>query len=1011
MSGGTGDLERETRLQAALLDNIPGCVALILKNGVREIVASNGLAREQGAVIGETCFRACMGRDSLCPFCLAPELWATGKPQQVEVEREGRWYEAIWAPLSEDLYVHYIFDITHRKQAEEALRRSEERHRLLADNAGDVIWTMDADCRFTYVSPSVAKLRGYSVDEVMQQSIDQALTPESATVACAAIATATEALRAGRPCPEFHGELEQPCKDGSTVWTDVTVSGLLDSAGEFAGFLGVTRDVSERKRMEQAFRLTQFSVDRAADLITWIDSDGRILYANQASCLRSGYSPDELLSMTVFDLDPSLTPEIWRETWRVQREAGSFTVETVHRTKGGETYPLEIAASCVELDGREYGCVFARDIGERKRAEEQLAKSERHFRSLIEQAADTIYVITRDQGRIVACNEQACKDTGYTREELLGMCTSDIEVKVAARDVDALHFSLSPGVSLTAEGVHRRKDGSTFPVEIRFALIEEGEPQLVLSIVRDTTDRKRSDEALQAAKEYAERLIQTANAMILGLDLEGKVILVNDATVAVTGYSREELLGQSWSSVLPEESSPKTWETFDRLVNGQDARRHENPIITKSGELRHIIWQNNVVREQGEIVSTISFGIDITDRMRAEEALRQSEEQLRQSQKMEAIGQLAGGIAHDFNNLLTAIIGYSDLLLGEGQMQSLSPREDVQEIKHAAERAAALTRQILAFSRRQTLRPVLVSLNETLVGMEHLLRRTLGEDVELVSVLQPDLGPAEVDVNQFEQVVMNLAVNARDAMPVGGRLTLHTANVALSKKFCRLHPGVEPGPYVMLSVSDTGVGMDGETMSRIFEPFFTTKAPGEGTGLGLSTAYGIVQQSGGTIEVQSELGHGSSFKVYLPLAAVREADAPDAAGVVGSASSSATILVVEDEGSLRILATRILERRGYTVLSAANADEALELLSRSTHVDLLLTDVVLSGSLHGNDLARLATSLRQDLPVLYMSGYPRDAIVHAGRLDEGVNYLEKPFTPDGLALRVGEVLSQARASG
>ena len=761
-------LSRETRLQADLLDTIPGCIALILKNGTREILASNRFARERGAVAGETCHSACISRESACPFCLAPELWATGETQQIEVQYDGEWYEAIWTPLSKDTYAHYIFDLTPRKQAEEALMAGAERHRLLADYASDVIWTMGPDGRFTYVSPSVARLRGYSVDEVMQQSIDEALTPESAAIAKAGIAMATEALEAGRPIPEFHGELEQPCKDGSTVWTDVTVSGIWDATGAFTGFLGVTRDISERKR-----------------------------------------------------------------------------------------------------------------------AEEQLAKSERHFRSLIEQAADAIYVLTRDEGRILACNDRACKDTGYTREELLGMCASDLEVNLAAKEVDALHLSLRPGDSPTVEGIHQRKDGSTFPVEVRFALMEEGEPQLILSIVRDITERKQ-----------------------------------------------------------------------------------------------------------------------------AEEALRLSEEQLRQSQKMEAIGQLAGGIAHDFNNLLTAIIGYSDLLLAGEQMRSSSSQDDVKEIKHAAERAAALTRQILAFSRRQALRPVVVSLNETIAGMEHLLRRTLGEDINLVTVLQLDLGLTEVDVNQFEQVLMNLAVNARDAMPLGGRLTLQTANATVSKKCCRADPGVEPGAYVVLSVTDDGLGMDEETVSRVFEPFFTTKAPGQGTGLGLSTAYGIVRQSGGTIEVQSEFGRGSTFKVYLPLVTSPHAQHLDRAAPSSSTSGSATILVVEDEASLRSLAVRMLERSGYTVLSAADAAEAFELLSGSNgSVDLLLTDVILSGDLQGNDLARMAKSLRPDLPVLYMSGYPRDAVVHAGRLDEGVNYLEKPFTPEALARKVGEVLGQWRSAG
>ncbi len=405
---------------------------------------------------------------------------------------------------------------------------------------------------------------------------------------------------------------------------------------------------------------------------------------------------------------------------------------------------------------------------------------------------------------------------------------------------------------------------------------------------------------------------------------------------------------------------------------------------------------------------TLWHGIisDTTDRVEAEEALRERDEQLRQSQKMEAVGQLAGGIAHDFNNLLAAILGYSDLLLADEELADPA-REDVKQIRHAADRASVLTRQILAFSRRQALRPEVVSLNDVLTGTESLLRHTLGEHIDLVSRREPGLGLVEADVHQFEQVIMNLAINARDAMVSGGQLILETANVELDEEYCHTHPEVTPGSYVMLAVSDSGMGMDEATLKRIFEPFFTTKALGEGTGLGLATVYGIVKQSHGAISVESRPGQGASFKIFLPRVMGQVREEIPATDKAETAVGEETILVVEDEAPLRSLIVRVLGGLGYRVFAAGTAVEALELVKQvESSLDLLLTDVVLPGGVQGNELAYDLCSVRPDLSVLYVSGYPRDAIVHAGQLDAGINFLEKPFTPETLARTVRSVLDK-----
>ncbi|PYS49074.1 MAG: hybrid sensor histidine kinase/response regulator [Acidobacteria bacterium] len=390
---------------------------------------------------------------------------------------------------------------------------------------------------------------------------------------------------------------------------------------------------------------------------------------------------------------------------------------------------------------------------------------------------------------------------------------------------------------------------------------------------------------------------------------------------------------------------------------------------------------------------------DVTER-------RLLEEQFRQSQKMEAIGQLAGGIAHDFNNLLTAINGYSELAMRK--LQAEDPlRRNLEEIKKAGERAASLTRQLLAFSRKQILQPAVLVINSVVSDMEKMLRRLIGEDIDLKTALETQLGSIKADPGQIEQIIMNLVINARDAMPAGGKLTIETSNVDLDETYARQHTGVTPGHYVMLAVSDTGMGMNTATLARIFEPFFTTKEKGKGTGLGLSTIYGIVKQSGGNIWVYSEVGQGTTFKVYLPRVDEDAQEYKRTDETEEILQGTETILLAEDEEIVRTLAREILETYGYRVLEASGSGAALLICERVTEpIDLLITDVVMP-EMSGRQLAARLSQLRPEMKVLYMSGYTDDAIVHQGVLDEDANFIQKPFTPDALAKKVREVLNKS----
>jgi PAS domain S-box-containing protein len=531
---------------------------------------------------------------------------------------------------------------------------------------------------------------------------------------------------------------------------------------------------------------------------------------------------------------------------------------------------------------------------------------------------------------------------------------------------------------------------------------------------------KASEERFQEALKRTQFLVDHAGESILWFDPEGRVVDANVTACRMLGYSREELLGLSVSQIDPEfERDPSLWAVHWDLLLKQRSRVFEAAHRTKSGDVVPVEVTVNYLEYGGERFSC-SFARDISERKRAEESLHEAEARLRQSQKMDAVGQLAGGIAHDFNNLLTAILGYCELILVEDGRSAESLRADVAEIRGAAERAAALTRQILTFSRRQPLEPKITSLNDVVASAGRLLRRTLGEHIDLVTRLDSATGAVEVDPTQFEQVVMNLAVNARDAMPEGGTLTIETGKVEIDEGYCLSHPGMQPGRYVVLAVSDSGVGMDEDTKNRAFEPFFTTKEKGKGTGLGLATVYGIVKQSGGDIFIYSEPGNGTTVKVLLPEARGGSGEARTAQGakettasaeergpLARNTSGEKTILLVEDEDGLRSLVRRILESRGYMVREGATGEEALAILHQhGPGIGLLLTDMILPGSVQGGELAQRARGILPELPVLFMSGYTREAAVRAGKVGSEVDYLEKPFTPEALVQRVRRALAR-----
>jgi two-component system cell cycle sensor histidine kinase/response regulator CckA len=477
----------------------------------------------------------------------------------------------------------------------------------------------------------------------------------------------------------------------------------------------------------------------------------------------------------------------------------------------------------------------------------------------------------------------------------------------------------------------------------------------------------------------------------------------NDAMALMYGYARAaDLVGVRGEQMLPR-ADPRIIELFRAFVHsGYRMSDAESVRLDREGRERHFLNNLLGVVKDGLLLRIWGTQRDITERVRAERELRAAEEQLRQSQKLEAVGQLAGGVAHDFNNLLTVITGYSELLLKRVRGdESLSSK--VEEIKKAGDRAADLTHQLLAFSRKQVLQPKVLDLNQIITEMDRMLRRLIGEDIDLKTVPDPTLGKVMADFGQIQQVVMNLAVNARDAMPNGGKLTIQTGNVYLDEVYAARHVDIRPGHYVMLAVSDTGTGMDAQTLARIFEPFFTTKEQGKGTGLGLSTVYGIVKQSGGSIWVYSEPGLGTTFKIYLPLAE-GVAESPQAGAPRPETGGAETLLLVEDEAAVRTFMSDILEASGYKLLVAGDGAEALSVGGTYRGpIHLLITDVVMP-RMGGATLAGRLAPLRPETRVLYISGYTDDSLAHRGVLGPDVAFLEKPFSSDALLRKVREVL-------
>jgi PAS domain S-box-containing protein len=898
----------------------------------------------------------------------------------------------------------------------------------------DAVFIIDAETlRFLDCNDAACQAYGYSREELLSMTPVPLHPAEERELA----------LRRLREKKWANREYTHITKGGRRITVEIRTTNARYKGRD--AHLSIVHDVSGRRRAEDVLQLQsaylEQLIESAPEAIAVLDNEKQVVRVNREFTLVFGYSPQEIVGKPLELLVPIERVNESSFVWDALARGQTINVETIRRRKDGSLIEVSVLGTPIKVSGSPVAVyLIYRDITQSKEAERALIESESKFRAVAETAATTICI--HDNSRFLYVNRAWELLSGYRRDELLKMSPlALIEPHLRGEMVrrDEARYRGEP-VPSRYELKIRTKHGQARWLDFSVTRIRFEGKNATLATAVDITERKRAEELQRALYRIADQTsaandLQALYRAIHGIvgelmDARNFYVALYDPDTALLGFPyfvdqedptpAPKSLGKGLTEYVLRTGEPllASPERFEELRRAGEVEMIGAPSIDwlgvpmKKGDqafgaLVVQTYTNNIrygTRDMDILNFVAQHVATAIEHKRAENALRDSERQLWQSQKMEAVGRLAGGVAHDFNNLLTVIKGYTELMLND--LKPADPmRAEMEEVQKAADRAAGLTRQLLAFSRRQVLAPKMVNLNYLVDDMNKLLRRLLGEDVELCIRLDEKLGSTKADPGQVEQVIMNLAVNARDAMPNGGKLTIETANAELDHTYARDHATIKPGPYVMLAITDTGSGMDSETLTHVFEPFFTTKDQGKGTGLGLSTVYGIVKQSGGYIWPYSEPGMGTTFKIYLPrLDEVAERAATQAKAAPGLRGTE-TILLVEDEEGVRSLTRQLLQRHGHTVLEAEHGKDALLLCERySGPIHLLLTDVILA-QMSGRELVGRLAPLRPNMRVLYMSGYSDEAIIHHGVLAPGTAFLQKPFTTESLMQKIREVLN------
>lgn len=988
------------------------------------------------------------------------EMWETiaagdvWRGELVNRHKSGRYYieEQTVTPVKDvrGRIVNYIAvkqDITERNRVETensllAAQIAAEKERLntIIDKVPGMVWETwfdpsQVDNRVNFVSTYVERMLGYTVDEWLSEQ-DFWLKVVHPDDEARVRNEVEQYLLTGLSGPVEHRFM---AKDGRVIWVETHTAAITDVNDSPIGIRGVTIDISDRKRGEQERHVISEIIDASLTSKTlehFLELTHKAIatriYSQNFFVMLHDPKTDEIefeFWVDKYDEKPAPRPlgndfcgYVLRtgEPLLLDEELTNRMIangDAIHSGSPSPSWvglPLRTPQRTVgvmvlqhyEMDGAfgqqdlEFLAAVAEQIAmaiERKEAENALAESAERYRLLFSKNPLPMWVYDTATLEFLATNDAAVRQYGYTEDEFLSMTLADIR---PPEDLPKLHDSVrshTSGLRIGQMWRHLKKNGTVIDVEVAsHALTFAGRPARIV-LAKDITESKLAAVALRSSEERYRELVENAIDIIYTHDLSGRFLSVNRVAEQVTGYTTAEILKMNLENTVAPEYLEKAHLMIEANVRGENVPAFDLEIIAKDGSRIPVEVNTRLLMADGKPVGIQGIARNIIDR-------KTLEEQLRQAQKMEAVGLLAGGVAHDFNNLLTAISGYSDLTLLK--MNREDPlREYVMEVKSAGERAAGLTTQLLAFSRKQVLMPRVHNLNTVIKEIEKMLRRIIRESVDLKVVLDPDLANIKADPGQIEQVIMNLAVNARDAMPEGGTLTIETQNIYLDADYVTQHIDVQPGPFVRLTVTDTGHGMDEATKKSAFVPFFTTKAVGSGTGLGLSTVHGIVKQSGGDIIIYSEPGHGTSFKLYFPC--VTESvqiprwheDGPS--NYVGTE----TILLVEDDEIVRNLVRTVLHDLGYEVLEAENGSEALSVCKRfAAKIDLVLTDLIMP-VMGGTELKKELVKIIPDVKMLFMSGYTDEAISESGLLTEGSAFIEKPFSPERLSRKIRQILS------
>ena len=887
-------------------------------------------------------------------------------------------------------------------KGEDPPRITDALFRAVLEKSGELISLTARDGTTRYLTPAASGLLGWTREELGERTLRELVVPEDRARIASELA---RLVRTG--ARDMALEFRVRHRDGSIRWIESTGTNLLDDP-EVQAIVGNYRDITARKRAEELLRESRDQLDEAqtlAHLGRWsagVEPDAAIDWS--AECYRVfGIPLDAVVTKPMFfaRIHPDDRERMQRAIAEMIQSDRTYDVEHRVRWPDGQLRWVHSRA-IVDHDAdarptRMHGTI--QDVTDRHVAVDLLQASEARYRRIVENTSDGVWLYDLT-GTTTFANARMAEMLRCSVAELIGQpIVRFVRPELRAAAAARLERRML-GVAERVEIELVRADGTTLWTSIQANPMSDatGVIEGVLLLARDVSLERGNDEA----RARLAAIVESSDDAIIGMDLGGTIVSWNLAAQTLYQYRADEMVGASVLALVPPAAHADEGLRFARAARGESLGSQTCERVRKDGSRVHVAVTVSPVRDAtGRVIGISKIAHDLTSRLRAAEELQRTEDQLRQAQKMEAVGRLAGGVAHDFNNLLSVILSYAQLAI-----EDLRPgdplRDDMTEIERAAQRATDLTRQLLAFSRRQVLQPRVIDLHQTIAPMERMLRRLIGEDVALTILAPPQLGRVLADPGQLEQVVMNLAVNARDAMPDGGSLTLEMADVHLDAGYIGGTPGIPPGDYAMLAISDTGIGMDATTRAQIFEPFFTTKEPGKGTGLGLSTVFGIVRQSGGHIGVYSEPGQGSTFKIYRTPTQDVAASAP--ADVAEVARGSETILLVEDEDQVRAVTCAILRRNGYHVLDSSNGGEAF-LISKSFagKIDLLLTDVVMP-RMNGRKLADELAPLRPGMAVLYASGYTDDAIVQHGVLEAGIAFIQKPFTPAPLLRKVREVL-------